>query len=114
MTRFTGHNVRPLGTLHLPLILIDARHDRRKIVTLVFMVVREPSEHNIILGRIVILQYGVIVSNIHGLMKFPTNRGITMIIAEVPKRLECNKILKPEEITRRQSAQEKRNPKKKK
>lgn len=55
-----------------------------------------------ILGRIAILKFGVVASNVHDIIKFPTEIGVATVKAIVSKTIESNQVVEPEEITRRE------------
>ncbi|KAI3807980.1 hypothetical protein L1987_23920 [Smallanthus sonchifolius] len=74
---FSGEKVLPLGQIELTVRLEDGPLSRTERLT--FLVVQAPSRYNIIIGRPGISTFGVVVSTTHGLMKFPTDRGIATI-----------------------------------
>ncbi|KAI3783464.1 hypothetical protein L1987_42547 [Smallanthus sonchifolius] len=74
---FSGERVLMLGQIELTVCLEDGPLSRTERLT--FLVVRAPSRYNIIIGRPGISTFGAVVSTTHGLMKFPTDRGIATI-----------------------------------
>lgn len=69
---FTGHNLWTLGTIHLPFTLTSHEKRRKKIALIDFVVLRHPTEHNIILGRTTLLKFRAVPSIMHGIVKFST------------------------------------------
>ncbi|CAI9288370.1 unnamed protein product [Lactuca saligna] len=84
LTRFTGNSLWPLGIIHLPLTLTGQDKTRRRTTLVDFVVIRHPSEHNVILGRTALLKSRAISSTIHGIVKFITNQGLGTILATPP------------------------------
>ena len=94
LTGFGGHDVIPIGTIKIPLTMEDYRKRGRKTVELEFMVVRAPSRYNLILGRVAIMEFGAVVSTIHGVVKFPDNgKRMITVVAYSPEPLMCNQIM---------------------
>ena len=63
------------------------------------MVVRHPSEHNVILGLTNLLKFGAVSSKIHGIVKFNTSHGPGTILATPPRELKCYEIMQPRDIS---------------
>lgn len=59
---FTGHSIRSLGTIQLPLSIYSQDNRRKETVLIEFVVVHHPEEHNIIIGRTNVLCFGAIAS----------------------------------------------------
>ena len=97
---FTGHSLWSLGMIHLPFTLTSHDKQQRKTVMVYFVVIRHSAEHNIILGRPTSLKLGVILSKMHGIVKFNTSGGPATILATSPRQLQCFTIMQPAEITR--------------
>lgn len=97
---FTGHNLWPLGTIHLPLTLTSHEKQRKKTVLIDFMVIRHSVDHNIILGRTALLKLGAFPSTMHGVVKFSTADDSAMILATLPKELQYFTVMQPAEIAR--------------
>ena len=57
---FIGHNLWPLGMIHLPFTLTSHDKVRRKTALIDFVVIRHPTENKIIWGRITQLKFGVV------------------------------------------------------
>lgn len=57
LTGFTGHSLWPLGTIHLLFTLTSQEKTRRQTTLVDFVVIRHPSEHNVILGRTALLKF---------------------------------------------------------
>lgn len=53
-----------------------------------FVVIRNSAEHNIILGRTTLLKLVAVPSTMHGIMKFSTADGPTMILATPLRELQ--------------------------
>ncbi|GKE52104.1 hypothetical protein Tco_1487260 [Tanacetum coccineum] len=71
---FSGEHSWPLGEVPLEIIICDAPFSRTKILD--FVIVRSNYPHNLLLGRTVMQQMGIVLSTIHGAIKFHTPRGI--------------------------------------
>lgn len=84
---FTGHNMLPLGTIHLPFTLTS--HDKVKMKTSLidFVVIRHPAKHNIILGQMTLLKFRAILSTMLGIVKFSTTEGPRMVLSMLLKEL---------------------------
>lgn len=95
LTGFTGYNIWPLGTIHLPFTLTN--HDKGKMKTnlIDFVVIRPPAEHNIILGRTTILKFNVVPSMMSGIIKFSTIEGLGIVLATPLRELRCYEIMPP-------------------
>ncbi|GKF80498.1 hypothetical protein Tco_0239100, partial [Tanacetum coccineum] len=50
--------------------------------TLTFVIVRSDSPHNLLLGRTAIKETGIVVSRVHGAIKFHTPNGVGTIFSE--------------------------------
>lgn len=85
---FTGHSLWPLGTIHLPLTITSHDKQQKKTALIDFVAIRHAAEHNIILGRTTLLKLGAVPSTMHGVMKFNTPMGASMILATPPKELQ--------------------------
>lgn len=77
---FTGHNLWPLGTIHIPLTITS--HDGRDRIThtIHFPVVRFSSGNDVLLGRPTLFQLQAIPSTIHDTMKFSASSGLETIV----------------------------------
>ncbi|XP_076952753.1 uncharacterized protein LOC143626584 [Bidens hawaiensis] len=81
---FTGEKVIPLGKLTLDVQFRDG--DLSRVEKLTFIVVRHPSNYNILIGTTGIATFDAVVSTAHGMIKFPTTGEIaTMVLT--PKDL---------------------------
>lgn len=94
---FMGHNLWPLGTIHLPFTLTSHNKMRWKRVLIDFIVIWHPTQHNIILGRTTLFRFGAISSTIQLVVKFGTTEGTRTILATPPKELRGYKIMQPKE-----------------
>ncbi|GKA79826.1 hypothetical protein Tco_0786422 [Tanacetum coccineum] len=77
---FSGEHSWPLGEVPLEITIGEGPLTRTK--TLNFVIVRSDSPHNLLLGRTAMQQMGIVVSTIHGAIKFHTPRGIGTILLE--------------------------------
>ncbi|XP_074591091.1 uncharacterized protein LOC141846979 [Curcuma longa] len=68
---FSGHEVRPLGQIRLPLSL--GKEPLRRTRATLFTVVEAPSAYNVILGRPALSSFGAVVSTYHQKLKFPVH-----------------------------------------
>ncbi|XP_073154140.1 uncharacterized protein [Henckelia pumila] len=71
---FTGHAIRPVGLVHLPLTL--GKSNIRKIRIVSFIIVDAPSAYNVILGRHVMTTFMAIASALHQKIKFPVGNEV--------------------------------------
>ncbi|XP_071700526.1 uncharacterized protein [Rutidosis leptorrhynchoides] len=84
---FAGEMVLSLGTIKIGLDLRDDINDKKKSdVEIEFTVVQSKAEHNALLSRSTLQKLGAISSTIHGMLKFPTKRGIATIKLEVDEK----------------------------
>ncbi|XP_073152688.1 uncharacterized protein [Henckelia pumila] len=66
---FTGHAIRPVGLVHLPLTLGKSNIRKTRIVS--FIIVDAPSAYNVILGRPTMTTFMAVASALHQKIKFP-------------------------------------------
>nr|KAJ0216025.1 hypothetical protein LSAT_V11C300153800 [Lactuca sativa] len=97
---FTGHNLWPLGTIHLPLTLTSHDKQRKKTAVVDFVVIWHSTKHNIILRRTTLLKLGAVLSTMHIIVKFSTTKGPTTILATPPRELQYFTVMQPTKITR--------------
>ncbi|KAI3739892.1 hypothetical protein L2E82_30304 [Cichorium intybus] len=97
---FTGHSIWPIGTISLPFTLKSFDGKLHKTSLIDFVVVRAPSEHNMILGRPGLLKFGAVPSTVHGLLKFRTPNGVACVLATSPQTLSCCQVMQPKDIIR--------------
>ncbi|GJX05423.1 reverse transcriptase domain-containing protein [Tanacetum coccineum] len=71
---FSGENSRSIGKIPLEITIGDAPLTRKK--TLDFEIVKSDSPYNMLLGRTSMLKMEIVVSTIHGAIKFHTTKGI--------------------------------------
>ncbi|GKB69491.1 hypothetical protein Tco_0930903 [Tanacetum coccineum] len=84
---FSGEKSWPLGEVPLEIMIGEGPFTTTK--TLNFVIVGSDSPHNIILGRITMQQIGIVVSIIHGAIKFYTPQGIGIVLSQYnPRELE--------------------------
>ncbi|GJV66553.1 reverse transcriptase domain-containing protein [Tanacetum coccineum] len=76
---FSGERSWFVGELLLEITIGDASLSRTE--TLNFVIVRYDSSHNILLGRTAMQRMGIVVSTIHGAIKFHTEKGIGTIFS---------------------------------
>ncbi|XP_074569642.1 uncharacterized protein LOC141826298 [Curcuma longa] len=65
---FSGHEIRPLGQIRLPLSL--GKEPFAESEATLFTVVEAPSAYNVILGRSALSSFGAVVSTYHQKLKF--------------------------------------------
>lgn len=100
-----GKTDRIYGAQHLasrydpPTITLTSHDQTRRKTTLIdFIVIRHPTEHNIILGRTTIFRFWAISFNIHGIVKFSTIEGPRTILVTPSKELRFYENMQPKEI----------------
>ncbi|XP_073137071.1 uncharacterized protein [Henckelia pumila] len=71
---FTGHAIRPVGLVHLPLTL--GKNNTRKTRIVSFIIVDAPSAYNAILGRPAMTTFMAVASALHQKMKFPVGNEV--------------------------------------
>ncbi|XP_071740555.1 uncharacterized protein [Rutidosis leptorrhynchoides] len=64
----------------------------KRTVHIEFLVGKENSLYNVILGRSAMMAFGAVTSTVHGMMKFPTPAGIATLYAERRRPIECVQI----------------------
>ncbi|XP_071737886.1 uncharacterized protein [Rutidosis leptorrhynchoides] len=80
LTGFAGESSLPIGVLSLNIELADVNDDALvRQERLDFYVMRASSRYNMLLGRTAISKFGIVPSTIHGMIKFPTYKGIATI-----------------------------------
>ncbi|GJS70479.1 hypothetical protein Tco_0703320 [Tanacetum coccineum] len=77
---FSGEQSWPLGEIPLEVTIGEGPIAVTK--TLTFVIVKSDSPHNLLLGRTAMQQMGIVVSTVHGAIKFHTPRGIGTIFSE--------------------------------
>ncbi|GKD68338.1 reverse transcriptase domain-containing protein, partial [Tanacetum coccineum] len=77
---FSGEQSWPLGEIPLEIMIGEGPIAVTK--TLTFVIVKSDSPHNLLLGRTAMQQMGIVVSTVHGAIKFHTPRGIGTIFSE--------------------------------
>nr|GEX17731.1 hypothetical protein [Tanacetum cinerariifolium] len=91
-----GEYSRPLGEVLLEITIGEGPLTVTK--TLNFAIVRSDSPHNLLLRRTAMQQMGIVVSTIHGAIKFHTHRGIGTVLSQYnPHRSEEKQIITNEE-----------------
>ncbi|GJV54309.1 hypothetical protein Tco_1450050, partial [Tanacetum coccineum] len=83
---FSGEHSWPIGEFPLEITIGDAPFSRMK--TLSFAIVRSNSPHNLLLGRTAMQKIGILVSTIHGAIKFHTTQGVGIVFSTC----ETNKV----------------------
>ncbi|GJY47599.1 reverse transcriptase domain-containing protein [Tanacetum coccineum] len=76
---FSGEHSWPIGEVLLEITIGDAPFTRME--TLNFVIVRSTSPHNLLFGRTTMQKMGIVVSTIHGAIKFHTPRGIGTVLS---------------------------------
>ncbi|KAK9049882.1 hypothetical protein SSX86_031149 [Deinandra increscens subsp. villosa] len=82
---FAGEMVRPMGEITLPVTLGHGGCIRTLEVK--FLVVKATSIHNVILGRPILRKLGAVISVVHGMIQFPTPRGVATMISDACVRI---------------------------
>lgn len=98
LTGFMRHNLWPLGTINLPFTLTSHENANRKTALIDFVIIRNSSEHNVMLGGTNLLMFVAISSTIHEILKFSTSQGPGMVLDTSPQVLKCYVIMQPKEI----------------
>ncbi|GJV84243.1 hypothetical protein Tco_1524141, partial [Tanacetum coccineum] len=78
LVRFFGERSWSIGEVLLEITMGDAPLSRTE--TLKFVIVRSDSSHNMLLTRTTMQMMGIVVSMIHGAIKFHTKKGIEIIL----------------------------------
>nr|GEV98039.1 reverse transcriptase domain-containing protein [Tanacetum cinerariifolium] len=84
---FSGEQLIPIRKIELKVCFRERGLTRNTIMK--FMVVRASSPYSIILGRTGLLELWAVSSTIHGMMNFPTPKGIATICARAKPIYEC-------------------------
>ncbi|XP_073151889.1 uncharacterized protein [Henckelia pumila] len=71
---FTGHAIRPVGLVHLPLTLGKGNCRKTRIVS--FIIVDAPFAYNAILGRPAMTTFMAVASALHQKIKFPVGNEV--------------------------------------
>nr|GEW89673.1 reverse transcriptase domain-containing protein [Tanacetum cinerariifolium] len=90
MTGFSGETTWPLGQLKLLVTIGDATHSTKAWMN--FMVVNSLSPYNGIIGRPGLKAIQAVPSTVHGMLKFPTKKGIVTIRSSLLILVECASI----------------------
>ncbi|GJX26669.1 hypothetical protein Tco_0232965 [Tanacetum coccineum] len=77
---FSGEESWPLGEIPLEVIIGESPPMITK--TLTFVIVKSDSPHNLLPGRTTMQEIGIIVSTVHGAIKFHTPNGVGTIFSE--------------------------------
>ncbi|GKC94651.1 reverse transcriptase domain-containing protein [Tanacetum coccineum] len=80
LVSFSGEQSWPLGEIPLEITIGEGPIAVKK--TLTFIIVKLDSPHNLLLGRTAMQQMGMVVSTVHGAIKFHTSRGIGTVFSE--------------------------------
>ncbi|GJV41832.1 hypothetical protein Tco_1420272 [Tanacetum coccineum] len=76
---FSGEHYWPIGEVPLEITIGDAPFSRTD--TLNFAIVRSNSPHNLLPGRTAMQKIGIVVSTIHGAIKFHTTQGVGTVFS---------------------------------
>ncbi|GJW66716.1 putative reverse transcriptase domain, ribonuclease H-like domain protein [Tanacetum coccineum] len=77
---FSGEDSWPLGEISLEVTIGEGPLTITK--TLTFIIVRSDSPHNLLLGRTAMQEIGIVVSTVHGAIKFHMPNGVGTIFSE--------------------------------
>ncbi|GKF53158.1 reverse transcriptase domain-containing protein, partial [Tanacetum coccineum] len=91
LTGFSGETIWLLGQLRLLVTIGDADHSTKAWMN--FMIVRSLSPYNGIIGRPGIREIQAVPYTAHGMLKFPTNRGIVTIRSTILIPTECTTVI---------------------
>nr|XP_043615953.1 uncharacterized protein LOC122587854 [Erigeron canadensis] len=70
LVSFMGESNRPVGEVLMEVMMGEYPFHRIELIE--FMIIRAPSDYNVILGRPSMQKFGAIPSTVHGMVKFPT------------------------------------------
>ncbi|XP_071713098.1 uncharacterized protein [Rutidosis leptorrhynchoides] len=84
---FSGERCWPICEIDLDFTIEEPPMTRTE--TLDFVVIRENSQQNILLGRMTMMKMGIVVSTVHHLVKFHTSQGI----ATLPSTYDQGKVV---------------------
>ncbi|XP_074570551.1 uncharacterized protein LOC141827208 [Curcuma longa] len=84
---FSGHEVRPLGQIQLPLSL--GEEPLRRTRSILFTVVDAPSSYNVILGRPALSSFEAVVSTFHQKIKFPVQGQVGVVSGDQGMARNC-------------------------
>lgn len=84
---FGGSQVQPLGTVFLTMML----GSKPQTVTceIPFLVIDEPFEYNVLMGRPTLNQFKAVPSTYHMRLKFRTKRGTGQVLGDRREAWEC-------------------------
>nr|GEX38223.1 reverse transcriptase domain-containing protein [Tanacetum cinerariifolium] len=91
LTGFSGETIWPLGQLRLLVIIGDATHST--IAWMNFMIVKSLSPYNGIIGRLKLRAIQAVPSTVHGMLKFPVERGIVTIRGTMLIHTKCASVI---------------------
>ncbi|GKC27055.1 reverse transcriptase domain-containing protein [Tanacetum coccineum] len=90
---FSGETIWPLGQISLFVKIGDEEHSTSAQMN--FLVIRSPSPHNEIIGRLRIRKIRAVPSMAHGMLKFPVEGGTVMLRSSRIIPMECAMIFGP-------------------
>ncbi|GJR75373.1 hypothetical protein Tco_0087738 [Tanacetum coccineum] len=90
---FSGETIWPLGQIALLVKIGDEVHSTSAWMN--FMIIRSPSQHNAIIGRLGIRKIRVVPSTAHGMLKFPIEGGTVTLQSSRVIPMECAMISGP-------------------
>ncbi|GJT34460.1 reverse transcriptase domain-containing protein [Tanacetum coccineum] len=90
---FSGETIWPLGQIALLVKIGDEVHSTSAWMN--FMVIRSPSQHNAIIGRLGIRKTRAVPSTAHGMLKFPIEGGTVTLQSSRVIPMECAMISGP-------------------
>nr|GEX67687.1 reverse transcriptase domain-containing protein [Tanacetum cinerariifolium] len=102
LTGFSGKTIWPLGKLRLLVIIGDAAHSTKAWVN--FMVVKSLSPYYGIIERPGLKAIQAVPSTVHGMLKFPVERGIVTICSTILIPTECASVITSPVIPREEKA----------
>ncbi|XP_073152948.1 uncharacterized protein [Henckelia pumila] len=84
---FTGHAIRPVGLVHLPLNLGKINSHKTRIVS--FIIIDAPSAYNAILGRPAMTTFMVVALALHQKIKFPVGNDVGKVQGDQVIACKC-------------------------
>nr|XP_043638079.1 uncharacterized protein LOC122609083 [Erigeron canadensis] len=110
---FMGEFNRPVGEVSMEVIMGEYPFHRIELIE--FMIIRAPSDYNVILGRPSMQKFGAIPSTVHGMVNFPTPAGIAIIRGRMTWPEECRQVEKvlPRKVEKLQEIQMQDGPEEK-
>ena len=68
-------------------MLTNHEKEKKKTTLIDFVIIRHPTEKNIILGRTTLLKFGAVPSKMHEIIKFNRTEGPGTVLEMLPREL---------------------------